>query len=96
MDLAFDRPAMERFVDLSPPGLDEVTALTQVLDLCDQHHYSTFVLDAAPTGHLIRLLETPDLLDCWLKVFFGLFLKYKRIFRLPGSLATPRRHVQGA
>jgi len=83
MDLAFDRPAMERFVDLSPPGLDEVMALTRVLDLCDQHHYSTLVLDAAPTGHLIRLLETPDLLDGWLKVFFGLFLKYKHIFRLP-------------
>jgi arsenite-transporting ATPase len=74
---------MERIVDLSPPGLDEVMALTQVMDLCDQHHYHTLVLDSAPTGHLIRLLETPELVDCWLKVFFGLFLKYKQIFRLP-------------
>jgi arsenite-transporting ATPase len=82
-DLAFDREAMERIVDLSPPGLDEVMALTQVMDLCDQHHYHTLVLDSAPTGHLIRLLETPELVDCWLKVFFGLFLKYKQIFRLP-------------
>ena len=31
MDLAFDREAMERIVDLSPPGLDEVMALTQVI-----------------------------------------------------------------
>jgi len=83
MDLAFDREAMERIVDLSPPGLDEVMALTQVMDLCEQHHYRTLVLDSAPTGHLIRLLETPELVDCWLKVFFGLFLKYKQIFRLP-------------
>jgi arsenite-transporting ATPase len=83
MDLAFDREAMERIVDLSPPGLDEVMALTQVMDLCDQNHYRTLVLDSAPTGHLIRLLETPELVDCWLKVFFGLFLKYKQIFRLP-------------
>jgi arsenite-transporting ATPase len=83
MDLTFDREAMERIVDLSPPGLDEVMALTQVMDLCDQHHYGTLVLDSAPTGHLIRLLETPELVDCWLKVFFGLFLKYKDIFRLP-------------
>jgi arsenite-transporting ATPase len=83
MDLAFDREAMERIVDLSPPGLDEVMALTQVMDLCDQNHYRTLVLDSAPTGHLIRLLETPELVDGWLKVFFGLFLKYKQIFRLP-------------
>jgi len=83
MDLAFDQEAMERIVDLSPPGLDEVMALTQVMDLCDQNHYGTLVLDSAPTGHLIRLLETPELVDCWLKVFFGLFLKYKEIFRLP-------------
>jgi arsenite-transporting ATPase len=83
VDLAFDREAMERIVDLSPPGLDEVMALTQVMDLCDQNHYSTLVLDSAPTGHLIRLLETPELVDCWLKVFFGLFLKYKEVFRLP-------------
>jgi arsenite-transporting ATPase len=83
MDLAFDREAMERIVDLSPPGLDEVMALTQVMDLCDQNDYSTLVLDSAPTGHLIRLLETPELVDGWLKVFFGLFLKYKQIFRLP-------------
>jgi arsenite-transporting ATPase len=83
MDLAFDQEAMERIVDLSPPGLDEVMALTRVMDLCDQNHYRTLVLDSAPTGHLIRLLEMPELVDCWLKVFFGLFLKYKQIFRLP-------------
>jgi arsenite-transporting ATPase len=83
MDLAFDREAMQRIVDLSPPGLDEVMALARVMDLCDQHHYRALVLDSAPTGHLIRLLETPELVDCWLKVFFGLFLKYKQIFRLP-------------
>jgi arsenite-transporting ATPase len=58
-------------------------ALTRVMELCDQHHYRTLVLDSAPTGHLIRLLEMPELVDCWLKVFFGLFLKYKQIFRLP-------------
>ena len=83
VDLVFDREAMERIVDLSPPGLDEVMALTRVMDLLDQDHYHALVLDSAPTGHLIRLLEMPELVDRWLKVFFGLFLKYKQIFRLP-------------
>jgi arsenite-transporting ATPase len=83
MDLAFDREAMERIVDLSPPGLDEVMALTKVMDLSAQDHYRTLVLDCAPTGHLIRLLEMPELVDGWLRAFFGLFLKYEQIFRLP-------------
>jgi len=83
MDLAFDREAMGRILDLAPPGLDEVIALTRVMELLEQRRYQTLVLDSAPTGHLIRLLETPELVDRWLKVFFGLFLKYRQIFRLP-------------
>ncbi len=83
LDLAFDREAMERLLDLAPPGLDEVIALTQAMEFLQQDGYQTLVLDCAPTGHLIRLLEMPDLIDCWLKVFFSLFLKYRQIFRLP-------------
>ncbi len=83
LDLAFDREAMEKILDLAPPGLDEVIALTQVMEFLEQGRYQTLVLDSAPTGHLIRLLEMPDLIDRWLKVFFSLFLKYRQIFRLP-------------
>jgi arsenite/tail-anchored protein-transporting ATPase len=83
LDLPFDRTAMERILDLSPPGIDEVIALTRIMELMDQGGYHAVVVDSAPTGHLIRLLEMPELLDHWLKVFFGLFLKYKQIFRLP-------------
>jgi len=81
MDLAFDRPAMEKLLDLSPPGLDEIMALSQMTGLLEQH--TVVVLDTAPTGHLIRLLEMPALIDQWLKAFFGVFLKYKNILRLP-------------
>ena len=83
IDLPFDRIAMERILDLSPPGIDEVIALTRIMELMEQGGYHAVVVDSAPTGHLIRLLEMPELLDHWLKVFFGLFLKYKQIFRLP-------------
>jgi len=84
LDLAFDREVMERILDLSPPGLDEVMALTGVAQLLAQGAYDIVVVDSAPTGHLIRLLELPELMDQWLKAFFGILLKYKRLFRLPG------------
>ena len=83
LDLTFDREVMERVMDLSPPGLDEVMALTLAMGFLAEERYQFFVLDSAPTGHLIRLLETPELIQQWLKMFFNLFLKYKRVFRLP-------------
>ncbi|MCL5098912.1 MAG: ArsA family ATPase, partial [Candidatus Omnitrophica bacterium] len=83
MDLAYDREAMENFLDLAPPGLDEVMALTHLMDLLDQGQFQSFVLDSAPTGHLIRFLEMPGLINHWLKVYFGLALKYKHLFRTP-------------
>ncbi len=83
-DLAFDRDVLERTLDLSPPGLDEVMGLTRVMAFLASGEFDTLVLDSAATGHLIRLLELPEIIDQWLKAFFDLFLKYQQIFRLTG------------
>ena len=83
-DLAFDREVLERTLDLSPPGLDEVMGLTRVMALVASGEFDILVLDSAATGHLIRLLELPEIIDQWLKAFFDLFLKYQQIFRLTG------------
>jgi arsenite-transporting ATPase len=83
-DLTFDRVFLEKMMDLAPPGLDEIMALTRIMDFLARDSYDLFVLDCAPTGHLIRLLELPELVNQWLKAFFNLFLKYQRILRLPG------------
>jgi len=84
LDLTFDREVMERIMDLSPPGIDELMALAAVMDFLAPKGYDLLILDAAPTGHLVRLLELPEIVDEWLKAFFNLFLKYRKIFRLPG------------
>ena len=83
-DVVFDSVVLERMMDIAPPGLDEVMALTRILEFVARDSYDLFVLDCASTGHLIRLLELPDLIDEWLKAFFNLFLKYQRVLRLPG------------
>jgi arsenite-transporting ATPase len=82
-DFPFDRQVMERMLDLSPPGLDEIMALVRAMDFMEQGRYDMFILDSAPTGHLLRLLELPELIDQWLKTFFGFLLKYKLAFRFP-------------
>jgi arsenite-transporting ATPase len=83
-DVVFDGVVLERMMDVAPPGLDEVMALTRILEFVARDSYDLFVLDCASTGHLIRLLELPDLINEWLKAFFNLFLKYQRVLRLPG------------
>jgi len=82
-DVPFDRQVMERILDLSPPGLDEIMALVRVMEFLEQGRYDMFILDSAPTGHLLRLLELPQIVDQWLKTFFSLLLKYKLTFRFP-------------
>ncbi|MEI8356488.1 MAG: ArsA family ATPase, partial [Deltaproteobacteria bacterium] len=83
-DLTFDREVMERIMDLSPPGIDELMALTAMMYFLTPENYDLLILDAAPTGHLVRLLELPEIIAGWLKAVFTLFLKYRKIFWLPG------------
>jgi arsenite-transporting ATPase len=86
-DLSFDREVMERIMDLAPSGLDELMALTQVMEMLAENRYDLFVLDTAPTGHLVRLLELPELMDEWLRTLFDLFLKYRKVMRVPKVIA---------
>ena len=82
-DLTFDRVVLEKMMDLAPPGLDEVMALTRILDLLVRDRFDLFVLDSAATGHFIRLMEVPALVDEWLKTFFHVLLKYQHVLKLP-------------
>ena len=83
LDLTFDQQVMEQLMALAPPGLDEVMALNMAMTFLSRGSYDLLILDSAPTGHLLRLLQTPQLMDQWLKVVFNLLLKYKKFFRLP-------------
>lgn len=46
-----------------PPGLDELVALSNVLDNDSVNHYNVVLVDTAPTGHTLRLLALPQFLD---------------------------------
>ena len=60
MEIKFDREAMRELVELTPPGIDEIAALGAISDLLDENRYHSLILDTAPTGHLIRFLELPQ------------------------------------
>ena len=81
MEIKFDREAMRELVELTPPGIDEIAALGTISDLLDEERYHTIVLDTAPTGHLIRFLELPQVALSWIRTFMKLLLKYQNVLR---------------
>ncbi|HEV7890370.1 MAG TPA: ArsA family ATPase, partial [Pyrinomonadaceae bacterium] len=83
-EVKFDREAMRELVSLAPPGMDEIAALSAVSDLIDAGEYSTIVLDTAPTGHLLRFLELPEVALAWVRTFIKLLLKYRNVVRWNG------------
>ncbi|HYP53484.1 MAG TPA: ArsA family ATPase, partial [Pyrinomonadaceae bacterium] len=83
-EVQFDREAMRELVALAPPGIDEIAALSGISDLLEEGRYASIVLDTAPTGHLVRFLELPEVALSWVHTFIKLLLKYKNVVRWGG------------
>ena len=47
----------------SMPGSDEAAAVRLLLEYMDDPRFERVVVDTAPTGHTLRLLELPEMLD---------------------------------
>lgn len=85
MEIQFDREAMRELVELTPPGIDEIAAVGTISELLGENssddRYDLIVLDTAPTGHLIRFLELPEVALSWIRTFMKLLLKYQNVVR---------------
>jgi len=47
----------------SMPGADEAAAMRQLLEYLDDPRFDRVVIDTAPTGHTLRLLQLPEIMD---------------------------------
>ena len=65
----FDQQDIADFLNLSLPGLDEFMAIIKVADIIKSNEYDLVILDTAPTGHTIRLLDLPEHMLKWVDVF---------------------------
>lgn len=75
-----DEEAEELF-QLDVPGLDEVMGLKKITDFMHSSDYQCYIVDTAPTGHTLRLLTLPELLDKWIKFLATLRWKYHTVVR---------------
>jgi arsenite-transporting ATPase len=98
MDASFDRQVLEDLLDLAPPGLDELFAILSIVDALlpdarvrgsarSHASYDVVIVDTAPTGHTLRLLELPASALEWVHAIMSVILKYRRVVGL-GELAS--------
>ena len=81
-DAPYDRRVMRDLIDLAPPGIDELASVIEVTDAltapgrdaCD-----LVVMDTAPGGHALRLLEMPAVAQGWVRALMAIVLKYQPI-----------------
>jgi arsenite-transporting ATPase len=88
-DVAYDRQALHGLMDLAPPGLDELFAILSIVEalLERQPPVDAVVLDTAPTGHALRLLEMPATALAWVHALLAILLKYREVVGL-GEVAA--------
>ncbi|HEY3365254.1 MAG TPA: ArsA family ATPase [Symbiobacteriaceae bacterium] len=81
----------ESLLELQLPGLDEIMGLYQIFDLlaATPPRFHHLVWDSAPTGHTLRLLELPAVMDGWVRALAGITWKYRDLV-LPRLTAVAR------
>ena len=72
-----DQEDIDSIFSLPIPGIDEVMGLKTIVDLIEEAKFDKYIVDTAPTGHALRLLTLPELLDDWIKVMAKMRWKYR-------------------
>jgi len=58
-----DEGPMDALMGGAMPGADEAAAMQTLLRYLDDERFDRVVIDTAPTGHTLRLLELPEVMD---------------------------------
>ena len=74
----FDRRVLLEYVQSYPPGVEEVLVMERLLDFVEAGRFDLYLLDPAPTGHMLKLLGFPELIKDWLRVTYRAILKYQQ------------------
>jgi arsenite-transporting ATPase len=95
-DESYDRTVARDLIELAPPGIDELFAILSVMDALESS-FDLVVIDTAPSGHALRLLEMPEHAQEWVKTLLEVILKYREVTglgRLTEELVTLSRGLR--
>ena len=72
-----DSEDIDSMLTLTIPGIDEVMSFKTIIDFIEEGNFEKYIVDTAPTGHALRLISSPRLLDEWIKVAAKMRWKYR-------------------
>lgn len=84
-----DREDVDKLLSLSLPGVDELVGLLELARLARERPWDDVVVDTAPTGHTLRLLEMPETLRRFASVLDDMHEKHRFLARSLGGVYRP-------
>ena len=63
----------------SSPGIDEIASFEKFSEFINSEEYDIIIFDTAPTGHTLKLLSLPDVLDSWIGKLISIKMKLSMI-----------------
>lgn len=88
MDLGDDegtRSLMSEIIS-SVPGIDEAMSFGQLINTIEKMDFEIIVFDTAPTGHTLRFLNFPNILEKGLSKLLTLKEKFNTLLQSMGSV----------
>ncbi|MFQ5840865.1 MAG: ArsA family ATPase, partial [Thermodesulfobacteriota bacterium] len=76
----YDESTLCNMPSVAPLGLDEVMALADTIEEVSDE-YDFIIIDTAPTGHLIKLMQRPEMILEWFKHIIQGIKKYSGMMR---------------
>ncbi|HVS33766.1 MAG TPA: ArsA family ATPase [Thermoanaerobaculia bacterium] len=83
--VAYETESLRKLIEVAPPGADELFAINRLSELAADETRAAVIIDTAPTGHFLRLIELPETAAEWVREFMRILLRYREVIR-PGSL----------
>ncbi len=76
------------------PGIDEIAAFDKFMKYMQNKDYDVIIFDTAPTGHTLRFLSLPDVMDSWIGKLIKIKMKFSGMFDMFSKI-LPFKNKEG-